>query len=88
MVLPDATGGTPELLVISALETLKHENCRHVSFGVLPSEDLGDMVGIGSAASWIVKKTYLLIYTFFLNSMVQKSSGKIRSTKRPTLSLV
>jgi len=65
MVMPDAPGGTPELLVISALETLKHENCRYVSFGVIPSEDLGDMVGIGPFASWVVKKAYLLIMRYF-----------------------
>lgn len=58
MVAPDAPGGTPELLVTTALETLASEGCHFVTFGVVPKASLGEIRGLGTFGSWMCRGIY------------------------------
>lgn len=55
MTTPDAPHGTPELLVITALETVRNEGCHFVTFGSVPPHHLGKFVGMGKMSAWITK---------------------------------
>lgn len=65
MIKPDAPHGTQELLVISALEALQREGCHFVSFGAVPSSQLGEMRGVGKFSSWLSPLIYKMIYKIF-----------------------
>jgi len=55
MTASDGINGLSELLVISILEALEKENCHRVVIGPIPSRDLGDIMGIGSLGSRLVR---------------------------------
>ena len=65
MITPDAPNGTSERLIVSAVETLRKENCRFLSFGVSPSKELGDIIGLGRASSWIARKVFKTATKYF-----------------------
>lgn len=65
MVVPQAPGGTPELLIITALDTLKKENCPYVSFGVIPHKKLGEITGLGKISTWIARFIFKIINRLF-----------------------
>lgn len=47
MITPAAPNGTPELLVVTALETLAKEGCHYVTFGSVPARHLTEVDGFG-----------------------------------------
>ena len=51
MIRPDVSHGTPELLVVSALEILANEGCHYVTLGSVPAPRLGDMIGLKRSLS-------------------------------------
>lgn len=56
----NASHGTPELLVMTALETLKKEGCSYLSFGSVPGKKLEEFTGISSPASWFAQGMYYI----------------------------
>jgi hypothetical protein len=58
MVLPDAPRGTSESLMTTILETLRYENCRFLTYGLVPGEHLGEIVGIGRCSRWFAKGAF------------------------------
>jgi lysylphosphatidylglycerol synthetase-like protein (DUF2156 family) len=58
MVTPDAPHGTSELLVTSALEALKMENCRYVTVGIVTNKTLGKIVGLGKFSKWAAHRLF------------------------------
>jgi lysylphosphatidylglycerol synthetase-like protein (DUF2156 family) len=65
MITPEASNGTPELLVTSILEILRQESCHFVTVGASPAEKLGDIVGISKFSSWIMTLVYKTAYKIF-----------------------
>lgn len=65
MITPSAPHGTPEILVVNALEALKLENCHYVSFGAIPSRQLGKIEGLGSISSYTASFIYKIVYRIF-----------------------
>lgn len=65
MHTPDAPHGTPELLVVSALEKLAEEGCHYVTFGSVPGEKLGHIVGVGSSTNWFMRVIFQIAKTVF-----------------------
>jgi len=65
MITPDAPSGTSERMMMSAIEALRKEGCRFLSLGVSPSKELGQIVGIGKASSWIARKVFKTATKFF-----------------------
>jgi lysylphosphatidylglycerol synthetase-like protein (DUF2156 family) len=55
MITPEAPSGTSELLVISALEVLKKENCRFVLVGPVPAKQLGEIIGLNPLSTAFVR---------------------------------
>lgn len=60
MVIPSAPKGTSELLIVSTLEALEKEECRYVSVGIIASNNLGEIVGLGKFSSWIARKGFII----------------------------
>jgi lysylphosphatidylglycerol synthetase-like protein (DUF2156 family) len=58
MITPDAPHGTPELLVTSAIDTLRVEGCRYVTCGSVPSCDLPTIIGPGKVGAWITRQVF------------------------------
>jgi len=58
MITPDAPNGTSERLIVTAIETLREEGCRFLSFGPSPGAELGEIVGLGRTSSWIARKVF------------------------------
>lgn len=68
MVVPDAPRGSSELLMISVLETLRKEECHFVTYGMIPSESLGEIAGLGKLSTVITKGLFKLSkWIFHLN---------------------
>jgi lysylphosphatidylglycerol synthetase-like protein (DUF2156 family) len=55
---PEACGGTPEMLVVNALETLRDEGYLEITFGAVALEDLGEIRGLGPFGTQIARWVY------------------------------
>lgn len=62
---PDAPGGTPELLVTTALEAAAHEGCHYVTFGNSPASKLGETLGFSTVSSYLARAGYSFASKFF-----------------------
>lgn len=76
MILPEASNGTPELLVIMALETIKKEGSHYASFGVAPAQELGKIEGLSFMTSSIAKGCYTFCCRYFHLDGFDKFWGK------------
>lgn len=84
MSTPDAPGGTPELLVVSALETLRAEDCHFVTFGTIPANSIGEIRGISPFSSWLTCNLYQLIKLVFRLNGHHKFWKKFHPVSNPT----
>lgn len=57
LVLPEAPGGVPESLVICAMDTLRDEGCRNLSFGSSVDLSKENIQGLSPLQDWIARKT-------------------------------
>lgn len=62
---PDAPRGTPELLVVTALEAVAKEGCHYVTFGNSPSSQLGETQGMSAFSSWVAHLSFRVISKLF-----------------------
>lgn len=53
LVTGDAPGGTPECLVLTAIETLRDEKCSFLNLGTVPGRSLGNIIGLGAFHSFV-----------------------------------
>lgn len=58
MPLPDAPGGTSEMLVIETLQQLEKEGCQYISFGIATGDHLGEIVGLGKCSTWLARNVF------------------------------
>lgn len=65
MVMPAAPGGTPEMLVMTAFETIATENARYVSFGSITAAELGEIKGLGKISSAVACGAFKFANQFF-----------------------
>lgn len=65
MNVPGAPGGTPEILVITALETLSKENYHYVTFGSMPAKQLGEIIGLNIFSRVLSKIIYQIARKVF-----------------------
>lgn len=61
----EAPNGTPELLVMTALETLAKEKCHLVTFGTAVAPQLGSIIGFNIYIASLARILFLLITRFF-----------------------
>lgn len=71
-VAPGAPHGTPELLVLSAIDTIKAEGSSYISFSVVTNNSLGEVQGLGIASTYMVHGIFQLIKLFFPISGTKK----------------
>lgn len=60
-----AAGGTPELLVTTALEALAKEGCHYVTFGTVTTPVLGEIIGLNKVSCWVSRHLYRWIIRVF-----------------------
>lgn len=84
MISPEAPNGTPELLVTLALETLAAERCHFVTFGVVPAQVLGEIIGLGKFGSSISRCTYKLARKIFYLGGTKKFWEKFHPESQPS----
>jgi len=65
MMLPDASHGTSELLVISTLETLEKEKGGLINYGPVPAPQLGEIIGLGPFSTWFTRNSFKLARRIF-----------------------
>jgi lysylphosphatidylglycerol synthetase-like protein (DUF2156 family) len=62
---PDAPHGTPELLVVSALEAAAKDGCRYVTFGNSTASSLGEIQGLNTFSSLVAHAAFKLANKLF-----------------------
>lgn len=62
---PDAPNGTPELLVVTALETTAKEGCHYVSFGNSPASSLGETSGLSMLSTYVARLAFKMANRYF-----------------------
>lgn len=65
MVVPNAPGGTPETLVMTAFETVAAEKAHYLSFGSITAPELGEVQGLGRLSSQIAYWAFKFANYFF-----------------------
>lgn len=65
VTIPEAPRGTSELLMIFILDTLKEENCSFLTYGMIPTDHLGETIGLGSFKNWLTNRTFNAITKLF-----------------------
>lgn len=65
LTTPDSPRGTSELLMKSILDTLREENCRYVSLGMIPAENLGEIIGLNGFYTWFARFAFQLTKKIF-----------------------
>lgn len=65
MHLSDAPHGIPELLLVTALETVAKEGAQQVTFGAVPGVKLGEIIGLNKFSTWLSRNLFKLIYRLF-----------------------
>jgi lysylphosphatidylglycerol synthetase-like protein (DUF2156 family) len=65
MVQPEAPSYTSELLILSALDALRAEQCDYLSIGTTPAAQLGAINGLSAFSTWCARKTFNIAKRFF-----------------------
>jgi lysylphosphatidylglycerol synthetase-like protein (DUF2156 family) len=63
--IPEAPGGTSELLIISCLEILKQEKCTRVIAGPLTSKQIDNVIGLGTISSMTMRMIFKIAKKVF-----------------------
>lgn len=84
MHTPTAPHGTPEYLLIAALEALKNEGCRYVTCGSSPSADLGEIIGLSSLSACLTRVIYHISKLMFKLGGKKKFWEKFNPQKQPS----
>lgn len=72
MHTPDASHGTPEILLTTVLNVLAKEGCNYVTFGAVTTGALGEMAGLGPLVERAVRVSFKAVNKFF------RLDGKIK----------
>lgn len=65
ITIPDVPRGASELLMIKIIETLRSENCRYLTYGMVPADSIGEIIGLGTFGAWTAKKVFGLAKWIF-----------------------
>lgn len=81
---PQAPHGTPELLVVTALEKLKQEDSRFVSFGMIPKARPGKIEGLNPLVSNLTRLGYLIAAKIYRLDGLRGFWGKFEPSSEPS----
>lgn len=88
MITPNAPHGTPELLVVTALDKLKEENCHYITFGPVTNNSLGEIRGLGNFSRWTFRAIFKSINRFFHLDGKKKFWEKFEPKEAPSYLLM
>lgn len=84
MGIPEAPRGTTEFLIASILEILKNENCRFLTLGMVPSNQIDEMKGLDRISAWMAPKVYMIVKWLFNLGSRQIYWEQFRPKKAPS----
>lgn len=84
IALPKAPAGTSELLMTSVLETLRGENCNFLTYGMVPAEHLGEIIGLGKWSSWLARTVFKMTKWIFKLNQRKMYWKKFHPKTEPT----
>lgn len=58
ITVPDVPRGASELLMINIIETLRAENCSYLTYGMVPADGIGEIIGLNTFSAWTAKRVY------------------------------
>lgn len=65
VTMPNAPRGTSELLMNGILETLRKEDCRFLTYGMVPADHLGEIRGLSQFKCWLARRSFKIAKWFF-----------------------
>lgn len=65
IAVPTAPRGTTALLMLSILETLRKEDCSFLTYGMIPANHLGEIIGLGTLSTWMAKIAFKIAKWIF-----------------------
>lgn len=65
ITVPGSPRGTSEFLMISILEALRKENCHFLTYGIVPSDHLGEVIGVSKPYAWFGQAMFKLAKWLF-----------------------
>jgi lysylphosphatidylglycerol synthetase-like protein (DUF2156 family) len=84
MVVPDALTVTSEFLILSALATLRAEECTFLSIGTVPGSQLGHIEGLGFFSQWLARNIFKTAKKIFRLEDRQRYWKKFYPQTKPT----
>lgn len=65
ITLRGAPRGASELLMVSLLDTLRQEGCHYLTYGMIPGDRLGEIIGLGKVSTCIARGGFKLAKWLF-----------------------
>jgi len=87
MLVPNAHNSTSEFIILKALESLRAQECNHLSIGVNAGNELGQIQGFNSFFSWVARKAYYCINRVFQLDNCERYWNKFSPVKKPSFLL-
>ncbi|MCE2983283.1 MAG: DUF2156 domain-containing protein, partial [Parachlamydia sp.] len=83
--VPDAPHGTPEILLLTVLDVLSKEGCHFATFGAVPANQLGELVGFKPFSRCFLPLVYRTINRMFHLGGKLKFWEKFHPEQKPCL---
>jgi lysylphosphatidylglycerol synthetase-like protein (DUF2156 family) len=87
MTAPNCPVGTSERLIITILDTLRKEGCRHLTFGSTPGKELGKIIGLNPLSSWVARKGFNSAKSIFRLDGRREFLKKFQTQSKPSFLL-
>lgn len=65
MVVPDTPRGTSELMMTHILKELNREGCCYITYGMVPGENLGEIIGLSRYSAYLARGGFKLAKWIF-----------------------
>lgn len=88
MITPTAPHGTPESLVVTALEIIANEKYPFATFGSIPTDELGQIIGLNKLSAWLTKASFKIANKIFHLEGHKKFWEKYHPLSRPSYVLL
>lgn len=84
ITVPGAASYVSEVLALSALDTLRAENCPYFSTGMVPDNRLGIIEGLHPITTWILRRVYGIVSRWYRLPDRMRYWKKFAPAQRPT----
>lgn len=83
MILPNAPRGSSELLIATILETLAQEDCNYLTYGLIASGEIKEIIGLNALKHRVIQMSYQMMNWMFRLTDRQVFWKKFRPVKIP-----